>query len=46
MANNITILIPQKAVLGGDNGGIRREHDGDGNDDDDDDDNCNLPVIY
>jgi len=27
MANNITTLIPQKAVLGDDIGGSRREHD-------------------
>jgi hypothetical protein len=40
MAKNITTLITQKAVLGGDSGGSRREHG-----DDDDYDNCNLPVL-
>jgi len=45
MANNMTILIRQKAVLGADSGGSRHEHDDDGNDDEDNYDNCNLPVI-
>jgi hypothetical protein len=45
VANSI-ILIIQKAVLGCDSGGSRREHDDDDdNDDDDDYDNCNL-LLY
>jgi len=39
MANKVTTLITQKAVLGGDSGGSRGEHHDD-DDDNDEYDNC------